>query len=80
MKNFPEYDIDTYRHFKKLVIDELIEEAEEGVEEAEEIRELIENKMLDGGDRTHFMKYLVSSHLEIDTLKERVSYLDSVCN
>ena len=75
-----EEPIDNYHHYKKLVIDELIEEAEESIEEAEEICNLIQNKMLDGGERQHFMPHLIRSHSEIDTLKERVSYLDSVCN
>lgn len=70
-----EFDIDTYQHFKKLVIDELMEDAEEDISEAEEILNLIEDKMLDGGERDHFMPHLIRTHSDIDTLTERVSYL-----
>ena len=71
-----EESIDMYSHYKRLIYGEILDDTKEELEEATEIKNLLENKMLDGGGREHFMKHLIKCETSIDALSLKKDELD----
>ena len=75
-----EESLDKYLYYKKLVYGEILDDTKDELEEATEIKNILESKMLDGGEREHFMRHLIKCQTSIDALSLKKDELDIKIN